>query len=255
MIRIQRCKKPDELTDEKIEELTNEYKEKGTAVWRKNYIRQALYKMSNGKCCFCEVALGEEGKFMQVEHFHHKDKYQNEVVVWENLLPSCNRCNANKGTHDTYSEPILNPTVDDPKEHLYFQNYRYKGKDLIGKRTISVLYLNDTDGLVNPRYRIGNAVQEKIEEIYDRVAQFDEGTNISTNNRNKIINGVKDILREAQPSEEYSALVATIILNDENYFNLKSIMSKNGLWDSEIERLEDSARSICYNDDRVVNAT
>lgn len=246
MIKIQRCPRPHDLTDEKIKDLTQLYIEKDIAVWRKKYIKDALYNMSNGKCCFCETLLGEEGKFMQVEHFHPKNKYKEEVVVWENLLPCCNRCNGNKGTHDTYEEPILDPTIFNPKEHFYFKNFRYKAKDEIGKRTIEVMYLNDTEGLVNPRYKIGNAIQEKMDDILEMAIRFDENVNKPTRNKNRIINGVKDILREAQPSSQYSALVATVIFEDENYQLIKDIIIKNDLWDEKIQDLEDNAKKISY---------
>ena len=43
------------------------------------------------------------------------DDYPDEVVDWDNLLPSCKRCNTTKGTHDVVTEPIINPFDIDPK--------------------------------------------------------------------------------------------------------------------------------------------
>ena len=101
MIKIQRVSAPSELNDETVSTLTTLYKSTGENVWNKPYIKKELLKMSHNKCCYCELKLGEEGKYMQVEHYHCKSLYPDEVVLWENLLPSCNRCNTNKSSHDT----------------------------------------------------------------------------------------------------------------------------------------------------------
>jgi uncharacterized protein (TIGR02646 family) len=249
MIKLERTSCPVELTEQLKNELTQKFKDNKEVVWNKKFIKDTLFEMSDGKCCFCETNLGEEGKFMNVEHFHHKDKYQDEVVEWNNLLPSCGRCNINKGVHDTVVEPILNPTIDCPREHFVMKNYRLKSKpnSKLGKATIEVLYLNDTEGLVIPRFEIGNQVHIKIEDILNLAIEYTDGTNRNTRRRNRIVNGIKDVLREALPQSQYSATVATVILSDSDYNGLKRILIDEELWDEELISMENSATNICFD--------
>lgn len=254
MIKINRPEKPKELTEEIQKELTDDFKKDNKkAVWNKQYIRNALFKMSNGKCCYCEVKLAEEGKDMHVEHFHPKSKYPDEVVKWENLLPACKRCNGSKSTHDTYKEEIIKPCEDNPKDYLYMSNYWYKCKNTSekdrkkAKDTIDVLSLNDLDGLIMPRVRIGNKVEEKIEQLLDKMQEYKDASERKIQQRNKIVNGVRDLLRLAQNTQEYSATISTVIIGDEDYKTLKDMMKECGLWNDELTNLDKVAEEINLN--------
>lgn len=70
---------------------------------------------------------------MKVEHFEDKFDYPDKVMVWENLLPSCKKCNSSKNTHDVIAAPIINPFIDEPKNELYFRLYHIKGKSPKGE--------------------------------------------------------------------------------------------------------------------------
>lgn len=245
MIHLIRPPKPIELTDEVQKELTEEFKKSKKIVWRKKYIVDPLLKMSHDKCCYCETRLNEEGKYMQVEHFHPKGKYPDEVVEWDNLLPSCGRCNSYKRDHNTKREPIINPTKDNPKEYFYLHGYRLKSKNRneIGKRTIKVLSLNDSRGLVQVRFKLCLALVERISSIEGLIAKSDR-EKLSIADENEVINGIKDILWEAQPSEEYSAIISSYILNDDSYQYIKQKLIDLNLWDDEHIKLENTAREI-----------
>lgn len=250
MIFLKRNSKPIKLTEELEERLKEEFRNnKDIPVWRQKFIIESLLNMSDNKCCYCETKLNEEGKSMHVEHFHPKDIYPEEVVKWENLLPSCGRCNSNKGTHDTKSEPIINPTINNPKDYFYFYNYRYKSKNRnkLASNTIDVLYLNDTTTIVKARFNICNAIIDKLSEIDELLYDYIQGTNVSTRRRNRIVNGIKDILKSSQPTEEYSAIVATTVINDDNYKHIKEELLKLNLWDLEITNLEKEAINIMYD--------
>ncbi|OQY54394.1 MAG: hypothetical protein DRR08_10845 [Candidatus Parabeggiatoa sp. nov. 2] len=101
MIRLQPIGKLNKLTDDVVQELTTCYVTNGTSVWKKPYIIRALLKMSSDKCCYCECNVTEESNYLEVEHFQPKSLYPDKVVVWDNLLPSCKRCNGTKRDHDT----------------------------------------------------------------------------------------------------------------------------------------------------------
>ena len=93
MIKLERMEKPEELTEEKQKTLTEEFrKNRQKDVWNQTYIRENLLMESNYKCAYCECFVGKGYKEMNVDHFHYKEKYVEEVVKWEDLLPSCPHC-------------------------------------------------------------------------------------------------------------------------------------------------------------------
>ena len=236
MIKLQRPEKPKQLTDEKIEELTEEYKKTENAVWNKDYIKKPLLKMAFGKCCFCETNINEESKYMEVEHFHPKSLYSDEVVDWNNLLPICKRCNGTKNNHDTKLEPIINPVIDNPKEHLQLNYYRLYGITPLGKKTISVVALNNKQRLVDVRFEIG----DKLIEQLGRLLKNTQGylSNQTVENRNDIVEYLSNIMIEGTKEREYSATAATVILKDPNYQEIKQLFINNQLWTTEFIELE-----------------
>lgn len=238
MIKLDRTPKPVELTTELQIALTDEFKLTGKSVWNLEFIKKGLLSFSNDKCCYCEANINEESKYLEVEHFHHKSKYIDEVLEWDNLLPSCKKCNGTKSNHDTIVEPIIDPSKIVPKNHLKYWCFRIKGSDDLGKLTVSVLNLNDQDRLVKKRYEIGNAIHAKLEELNELTDDYVNGIQINTKRKNRIINGIKDLMREGLPTSEYSATSATVILTCIEYDNLKSKLFALNFWDMELSQLE-----------------
>lgn len=247
MIKLNRPPKPAELTTELQVALTDEFKSTRKSVWNIDFIKKELLVFSNDKCCYCEANINEESKYLEVEHFHHKEAYKDEVLEWENLLPSCKKCNGTKNDHDTKLEPIIDPSKIDPKNHLKYWRYRIKGSDDFGKLTVSVLKLNDQDRLVKKRFEIGNAIQEKLEQLNELADDYISGIQTSTRRKNRIVNGSKDLMREGLPSAIYSATSATVILTDTEYDTLKSKMMALGLWDVELSQLEIDLNKTALN--------
>jgi len=248
MIKLIRPKKPSNLTMEVEEQLIKEYKKAGKSVWRKDYITTPLLEMSHNKCCYCETMLGEQAKPMQVEHYHCKDLYPDEVVKWENLLPSCSQCNSNKSTLDTYKTPIIDPSVDNPKDYLYLKYYMIKSKDNSlgskGRLTVDQLELNHRERLVTPRIKIACEMNYKLMDIHEKAIVLNSRDDGKLYNKTKIINTLVDILKMAQPDAEYSAFMATIILTDEDYIETKEILKNKHLWTDELEILHNCAAEI-----------
>ena len=238
MIKLDRSSKPAELTPILQQKLTDEFKRTGNSVWNLDFLKKALREYSNDKCCYCEANISEESKYLEVEHFHHKDAYKDEVLDWENLLPSCKRCNGTKNNHDTIAEPIINPADINPKSHLRYWRYRIKGKDTIGKLTVSVLNLNDQDRLVKKRFEIGNAIQDSLEKLVELTEEYVSGVQNSTRRKNRIVNGLKALMKEGTPIAIYAATSATIILTDLEYIDLKAKLTGLNLWDSELIALD-----------------
>ncbi|MGL4695161.1 HNH endonuclease [Enterococcus larvae] len=247
MIKVERIAPPKELDNRRIQKLTNEYAEnKSKRVWGKSFIKDQLLLMSHGKCVFCETELVERGKFMEVEHFHPKSLYPSEVVSWENLLPCCSECNRNKGKHDTKLEPIVNPTIDDPKSFLLFKNYRLKGKNEVGKRTIELLQLNSISRLSLMRYGIAEALREKLGDLLDksRECYLQNGSQLL---QTKIFNTARDLLDEAQPNKPYSATVATILMQEDEYGELKETLKMLDIWNDELEKLDSKVKELALD--------
>lgn len=255
MIRLTRPAKPQKLAEQEAS-LTNEFKmDPNKAVWKKPYIQQPLLEMTGCKCSYCERAIGKEtGREVHIDHFKCKKNYPELVVDWKNLLPSCGRCNRHKGEHDTVKQPILNPAETDPREFLFLSNYRYyskdPGADSIGRRTLEVLLLNDSDDCCKARFQLGNQLAEKIESFYDIVVEKGAALKTDTAAKNKVVNGCRKLLKKCLPTEEYSAFMATALHSDGNFSFIKSALTEQGLWDEELSRLFEESRKSVYDTHR-----
>lgn len=248
MIKLNRPNKPSKLTPKVEKQLIDEYKKTEKPVWKKDFITVPLLKMSHNKCCYCETILGVQARPMQVEHYHCKSLYPDEVVKWENLLPSCSDCNSNKSTIDTYKTPLIDPSVDDPREYLYLKFFMIRSKDNSilskGRMTVDKLDLNNQNKLVIPRIKIAIAMRDKLKDIYKKAVDLNLRKDGKLYNKSKIINTLVDILTMAQPDAEYSAFVATIILTDDDYIETMKILKSKNLWTNELESLHINADKI-----------
>ena len=190
--------------------------------------------MSNSKCAYCEVNIAEESKYMEVDHFKPKGVYPTLVVEWGNLLPSCKRCNIQKGTHDVITHGmIIDPTLNQPNSHLRLRDFRLRGKDPVGTQTIETLYLNDSERIVRKRFDVGEAIAMTLEKL--RLTTEDYIVDpASVRRRNQIVRGIKELLLETYPSKEFSATAATVILANEDYVWIRERLDHAQLWDQEL---------------------
>lgn len=255
MIQLLRPPKPQKLADNEAE-LTERFKKNNKdAVWNKSYIRNALLEMSNAKCCYCECKVGAGEREMHIEHFKPKSIYPDLVVAWDNLLPSCPHCNKEKSSHDTGAEPIVNPAEDDPREFFYLKDYRYYCFDnadtSIARRTLGVLSLNDSTENVYKRYLIGNELHSKIDEIAELAIENESVLKTKTTMRNRIRNGCKNILKQGFSNAAYSAFMATLIFNDENFKTCIEILKRQGIWDDELEESFQKMNNNVFKTSRV----
>ena len=231
MIKLAFQPRPPQLTDEKVAQLTLDFKTTGKAVWNTPYIKDALLKMSHGKCCYCECKLEEESKYMEIEHFYAKSLYPDDVLNWYNLLPCCKRCNGYKGNFDTKNQPIVHPVLNTPSTHFYFEKYRLRAKDEIAKLSINKLQLNEIDELVTPRYEIAIQLETKLDDLLDEI-------NAGSDNQAKFVRILKSLMQKGNNTQKYAALCATIVLESEDYQTLKTVFQKNHWWAKEMNDLE-----------------
>lgn len=243
MIKLQRCKPPAYLTPEKVSYLTDKFKVEGSNVWNHDDIKTSLLSFSHNKCAYCESKVGEQSSYVEVEHFKDKKDYPDDVVNWDNLLPSCKHCNGSKSDHDVISEPIINPCEMSPQEHIYLENYRIRAKTDIGKTTISVLNLNDSGHLVLPRCKVGNGLVNSLEDVSELLDEY-LNSNKSTIKR-KICNKLRAILEECQKYALYSAISATIVHQSTEYNEIITKMKEEKLWNNDLEELHNSSLELC----------
>ncbi len=244
MIKLIRNFTPLKLTPAFVQSKTDQYKATQKPVWNIEWMKDALKELSYCKCAYCECSLTKESNYMEVEHFEDKKHNPDKVMDWDNLLPSCKHCNGHKSTHNVIVEPIVNPFTDNPSSHLYFQHYRYKGKDTKGDKTISVLDLNDGERkLVDTRFEIGNKLQESLEELLVKLDTYIKHPDIP--NKNKLMGATHGILRLCQPDSEYAAICATVLHSCDEYQKLKLELQSNGLWTQQLEDFDNVSRRIC----------
>lgn len=243
MIKIERIAPPAELTIGMVQRLMLEFAEnKQKNVWNKEYIKKQLLQMSANKCAYCEVSVNTSGSYMEVEHYLPKSLYPDKVVEWDNLLPSCKRCNGKKGSIDPVSFKMINPTVDNPKDHLLLNKYRIVGKDTIGKQTVEILNLNDMEKLVLNRVKIGEALSEKLENLSEIVEEYRKGSELSKVFR--VRNTLTSLLKGVQHHNDYSAILSRILLSDPCYLLVRAFLEESDYWDDELKELELKAENI-----------
>ncbi|MCB0722851.1 MAG: hypothetical protein KDC42_11145 [Ignavibacteriae bacterium] len=235
MIKLQLSEKPSELTPGKEKELIDKYNRDGSDVWNKKFIRRAVLEFSLYKCCYSECMLEEESKYMEVDHFFPKKYFPEKIIEWGNLLPSSKKCNATKGEHNTLLEPILNPCIDDPKQHLYIEYFRIYAKTPLGRTTIDITGLNNRKHFANKRARIGLKAMEILEDLHDDAVI----STISTSRKKtRYITKIKNLLEQATRENEYSATLSTLILESSKFAAIENFLRDNSLWDDEFNELK-----------------
>lgn len=230
MIRLTRNDPPEKLTAEFVKEKTDHFKATGDSVWHYEWLKDSLTAMSHEKCAYCECKLGQADSYMEVEHFKDKKDYPDDVLKWENLLPSCKRCNVNKSDHNVVAEPIINPFETDPVDHIYFSNFFFRVYDRLGWDTIDVLNLNEDPRLVAHRFEIGGTLLSTLSERRRQISELD------SDRKWKIFRKrFSNLMDECLPQSIYSALCATLFLETPDSGYIIDKLKEKGLWNAEEE--------------------
>lgn len=229
MIKLERAPCPDFLTEDKVNELTEKYKNTGESVWNNDHIKVPLSDSSFDKCAYCETDLKHPSTYMEVEHFLPKTYHEDLVVNWENLLPSCKRCNGTKNDDDIQASPIVNPYDTDPRGEFVFDMYCIFGSTELGDNTESTLSLNDED-LFLSRCKIGNHARLELIDIWKTCRSLEK---LTGHRRKKL----RAVLLGAQTNKPYSAFVSTIVHNSDEYKLVKNLFIEHKIWTTELEEL------------------
>lgn len=243
MIKLERGLCPTELTDEVIQELTEKYKNDNEKdVWNSDRIKKplkdALTRMSNNKCVYCECMLNIESKDVTIDHFLPKVSNDSLVVQWTNLLPSCLRCNRVKNRKE---DEIINPCDIDPKEHLGVKKTSVRlvqiNSSTIGKNTIRVLKLNDIERVMKARQIV---IEKIIEKLIDLLEDIDELKDI----KSRHVDRLEGYLSEGLKDKEYSAVVAAKILDEDTFHKLKELYIAKEKWNITLQKIDAELRNI-----------
>ncbi|PXW15736.1 hypothetical protein [Pantoea sp. JKS000250] len=242
MIKLERNFTPDFFLRENLSDLTDRFKKDGTPVWHHPEVKEACLIISNGKCAFCEVLLEEASTYNEVEHFKDKNSYPDDVIQWENLLPSCRHCNGSKQTHNVVLDPIINPCHHVPSVHLYMRGYRIRGRTTLGEMTISTLNFNQREHKYIPRCKAGDVIESSLEDALEKLEWYLHSP--TTRRKNILMNMVEAILDECQKTAQFSAVSATILHDSDDYELLKTSMHRHNLWTDYMQELHVNSQDL-----------
>lgn len=87
--------------------------------YRNAEIKERLRGDSYDKCIYCESKISHVFPG-ETDHIEPVSVRPDRYVEWENLAYVCTECNRQKGAYYDPSLPLLNPYIDDPRDHLLF---------------------------------------------------------------------------------------------------------------------------------------
>ncbi|HYO58663.1 hypothetical protein [Archangium sp.] len=149
--------------------------QKDNAAFRE--IRTRLRAMASGRerCMYCEDSAAED-----IEHFWPKKDFPLRAFDWLNYLLACSCCNSNykrqQFPRDASEAPLLiDPTVDEPTEHLALLPItgRFDDLTLKGTESIRVFGLNQRDILVSGRQSAWRGIQRLLRDYDDACTRTD----------------------------------------------------------------------------------
>lgn len=195
-----------------------------TNLYKEEKIRKLYYLNDNfqgpfwRKCAYCEGGIASQNG--EIDHFRPKKRVSNDDFIpiqghkgyywlaydWQNLLPSCTKCNQSRpleklegkkiiGKQDRFpledetkrvflhsgnlsdEKPLLiNPLVEDPEEHLQviFKTGQLKWNTARGKKCVDLFGLNDRDDLKEGRLTAINRINALITKYFIYVGDEDK---------------------------------------------------------------------------------
>lgn len=126
--------------------------------------RALLSEMYSQKCCFCEIKTGDR----IVEHFEPKSLSRHRMFEYDNLHLICSGCNSKK-SNKTVTE-VIDPSVDNPAEHLVFKTQEVVFCDRRGEVTIASVNLNRVE-LQDLRQAMLHVLKYKIDSIVGHLSE------------------------------------------------------------------------------------
>ncbi|HLP92885.1 MAG TPA: HNH endonuclease signature motif containing protein [Saprospiraceae bacterium] len=255
---------PEKLKREKTELLKKI--ENGQCPWRYKYIAGPLFEACNKRCAYCGNSINYpkikelrddyvefEEKYLNIDHFIARVQMPDKAIDWDNLVPSCPKCNNLKRDHDVIRFKILMPYFDDAMKcftisnGVFRVNYQNTDTDLLEKA-------NMTFSLFNYQSRIVIHISKQFSLIVGELTEILKLTNnkkseLENNNRavlNEIYERLTPILEMGKSSSKWGEIFATFILQDISFHNILSTLKVLNLETNELNELLNEIEQNCY---------
>lgn len=200
------------------------------AHYKHKDIQNVLFASTHHKCAFCECKPGESGN-IEVEHFEPKSIYPELTFDWENLLPSCRKCNDAKLDFDTRTSPIINPAKEDPATLLTYDFLRIvplqgSGQENKAQNTIDVCNLNCIR-LYNVRSDLMKTITEYMDLLNEKIQLIEEADSKLKRQRRitKLSNSVDIIDDMFKEDKAFSAFGKWLTEQFDEYKKAKDIIT------------------------------
>ena len=160
-------------------------------------IKAVLKAETHDKCAYCESKVSHVHPG-ETDHILPKLKRPDLVVSWANLTFVCTECNRRKLDYYSLDEPLINPYVNEPSEHLWFVGPLVLHQDDAGFRTTRRIKLSRTE-LIERK-------QESIEQVNMLVQKWRETGDGATKEFLR-----QEIVRYKAACSEFSATMAAFL--------------------------------------------
>lgn len=162
--------------------------------YRDPKIKHTIIEETAGKCAYCESKIRHTYPG-DIEHILPQSLFPLLIFDWANLTLACNECNRRKLNYHNPAEPLINPYLDNPDDHLLALGPLVKSKlnDRKGQITELKLELNRTP-LVERRI-------ERIEALHNLAHRYAVETGVLKNLL------AEQLRKEAENDKEYAFIV------------------------------------------------
>ncbi|MDE0302182.1 MAG: HNH endonuclease signature motif containing protein [Gammaproteobacteria bacterium] len=168
--------------------------------YRHPEIKQAIRVETFEKCAYCESKVSHVHPG-ETDHILPVSRRPDLVVSWDNLTYVCTECNRRKSDYYSEAEPLVNPYVDQPNDHLIFYGPMVLHKDDKGLRTSRKIELS--------RVELFERKQEKIETLNFLIQKWRECPEGETRTFLQT-----EILEYAKTASEFSATLKAFIYSE-----------------------------------------
>lgn len=206
MHRVKRNEAPDGLIKKHLE-FQNEYKnidastewQKFSSTKLKKETVEKLQEMYKGCCAYCE---GEYvgTSYPQIDHFKPKHLYPELTFDYNNMNLSCEKCNQRKS--DKFDEKLIDPSKDEPDEHIKFEKWKAIDLDERGKISIDIYDLN-SEKKIYKRTKNYLELKERIDMIYYTLINAIEKNELKNSLKELLSYMLRDVELTFEPGMEY----------------------------------------------------
>ena len=124
--------------------------------YRHPNIKESLRTETYEKCAYCESKISHIHPG-ETDHIFPVSCRPDLCVDWDNLTLVCSECNRYKLDYYNEQEPLINPYIDEPSDHLTFFGPMVLHRDAMGLRTTRQIELS--------RIKLIERKQERIEQF------------------------------------------------------------------------------------------